>query len=501
MMLRTRALFVLLAAAGTVAAWSSPKLACVVNSAAAPGATVTIHADVLGPFDHPDLFTAWLHYSTDNQATWNRVEMAAVGEPGFDSTFAGTFTAPASGTVWYRVAAEDTFGRAFHSPLNQGNAWPVPMNLLGPTSDEPTGDCINSPDGPFLDLTGCWMSYSGTHFYARLTNNDDEWPFRRGILGPWYIYAAGFRNPDAPQDTWTFAMAYANIPLVGGPGLYQVNAYTSDYERFADIDYQLNGNELQMRCLAADLTSNPNFGPWPNTSGYLRAARGDTRSADALMNNYLHDTTNQSRWYVDRAPRFTVSQNQPPVLVRPRVLPQQGTPETDFYFDVQYADPDSNLPVVRAVVIDDADTLRLRPNSHNYWTNVLYSGNRSGFAPGTHVARFTFNDGIATVTASDTFVVNDTTALAEVPGPADPGQLAAAPNPFTARVELNVPGTAGGLEVRDCLGRLVRRFAAGLRHGWDGTGEDGRLLPAGVYLLCPVERAACPPLRLVRLDR
>jgi hypothetical protein len=486
---------------GSAGAWSSPKLACVVNSAAAPGATVTVHADVLGPFDLTEMFSAWLDYSTDNQATWHRVGMSPVTEPGFDSTFAGTFTAPGSGTVWYRVAAEDTFGRAFHSPVNSSDIWPAPMNLLAPTSDEPTGDCINNPDGPFLDLTGCWMTYSGSRFYARITNNDDEWPLSKLFPPTWYLYAAGFRNPDASQDTWTFAMAYGNILGIYEPGLYQVNSYTFDFEKFAEIDYQINGNVLQMRCAAADLAANPHFGPWPNSSGFLRAARADTRSVDISQNNYLHDTTNQSRWYVDRTPKFAVNQNQPPVLVRPRVVPEQGTPATDFYFDVQYSDPDSNLPLLRVVVVDEEDTLRLSPNSHRYWTNVLYASNRSGFAPGTHVARFVFNDGLAAATAVDTFVVSDTTGVAEGACPATTNQLTATPNPFSSRVVLEVPGSTGGLEVRDCVGRLVRRFPAGLRHHWDGTGANGQQIPAGVYLLCPAGRGAGRPRRLIRVDR
>jgi len=493
-------LLTIVALATTALSWSAPKLFCVVNSAPAPNGTVTVHADVLGPYADNEMFTAWLDYSTDNQGTWQRVGMSPVSEPGFDSTFVGSITAPGSGTVWYRIAAEDTFGRAFHSPINSGNAWPAPMNLLAPTSDEPAGDCINSPDGPFLDLTGCWMTYSGTHFYARLTNDDDEWPRSKLIPPTWYLYAAGFRNPDAPQDTWTYAMAYGNVLGIYTPGLYVINGYTFDFEKFADIDYELDGGTLHMRCLASDLTSHPKFGPWPNPSGYLRAARADTRSVDIGQNNYLHDTTNQSRWYIDRTPKFTVNQNQSPSLQRARVVPDSGTSQTNFWFNVQYTDPDSNLPVVRQVVIDADNPVTLKPGNHRYWTNVSYDGYADGFEPGWHEARFVFDDGMAEVTAIDSFYVDDTTGIAENGGPSV-GRFSALPNPFVDRVMLNVPPSWGELEMRSCDGRLVKRFAAGLRHHWNGLDRSGSQVPAGIYYLRPAAGNPGSVIRLVRTTR
>jgi hypothetical protein len=87
-------------------------------------------------------------------------------------------------------------------------------------------------------------------------------------------------------------------------------------------------------------------------------------------------------------------------------------------------------------------------------------------------------------------------AVTEVrPGPAHPsGVLAIHPNPFTAstgiRFTAPAPSAAGAVVLRDVAGRRVRTLHRGaLPAGetaliWDGRGDDGRLLPAGMYWAC-----------------
>ncbi len=479
-----------------VTAWSSPKIVHVCNSAPDPGGVITVNVDVLGPYAYTDMMSAKVFYSTNNQSSWTGVAMSLIGTPGYDSTYEASFSVPSSGTVFYYVRAKDTFGFATQTPYNAGNTWPAPVNLLGELADEPTGDMINSPDGPFLDLTSIRMGYSSTHFYARLTNDDDAWPIKRTILGPWYLYAAGFRNPDAPQDTFLFVMAYGNILGLYTPGLYVINGYTAEFERFADIDYVIDSNILSMRCLISDLTSHPKFGPWPNPSRFLRAARGDTRSVDIGQNNTLHDTTNQSRFYVNRSPKVTVGQNAAPTLMLPGVSPDTGTSTTDFRFTVDYTDTDTNLPILHATAVD-SDTFDLVPNGHRYERNVLFSTVRTGFAPGWHTFRFLFDDGMAVVTSAlDSFFVTGV-GVAELPGePVD--KFTAAPVPFRDRIRFSVPRAWQGIRVHAPDGRLLREFGADVSV-WDGRDADGRLVPAGVYFITPVARLHHTCRRILRL--
>ena len=101
-------------------AWTAPELKNVFNSAPGPGIDVIIHADVSGPVDN---LTAKLFYSTDDQNTWQEVAMTPINEPGFDSTFQASFTAPDSGRVHYYVRADDPTNFATLLPFFEEDHW------------------------------------------------------------------------------------------------------------------------------------------------------------------------------------------------------------------------------------------------------------------------------------------------------------------------------------------------------------------------------------------
>lgn len=75
-------------------------------------------------------------------------------------------------------------------------------------------------------------------------------------------------------------------------------------------------------------------------------------------------------------------------------------------------------------------------------------------------------------------------------GPSRDATLRVEPNPSRGRVQLVIPGDVRGLtrvQIVDAQGRTVRRLATawtlpGARLEWDGTDDDGRTVPTGVYL-------------------
>jgi hypothetical protein len=493
---------VLFVVAGAASAWYSPVLWNVCNSAAAPGSTVVVNADCMDSINPPvDDVMLKLFYSTDGQASWSEVQMTKMSTPGYDSTYEGTFPAPSSGTVYYYVRGDNGTNFGTQSPCNSGDIWPVTDNLLAETAIEGTGDTINDPDGEFLDLTSCAMSYSGGKIYGRITNHSNQWPIRGSIIGPWYLYTVGFRNSEAyTLDTLVYAMTYGNVLGIYTTGLYEINAITKDFTKVAGIEVQTSGNRMVLRCNLSDLTARRGFQPWPNQCGYLCSAKGETRSADASLNSWQHDTTNSSRFYVNRTPRLVVGQNTPPSLTNDRVIPQTGPVGTEFWFSVRYADPDSNLPVLHAVVVG-AETIALRPTHHQYQGQDVFDVRRSGFDVGAHEFRFVFNDGASLVsTTPDTFVVTDTaSAVAEAPVQG-PRSILAQPNPFVDRVKLTFPRLGRAIELLDAAGRRVHLFpSSGAERGASSVTLDGRRLPAGVYYL----REDGGPLRrlLVKLGR
>jgi hypothetical protein len=486
----SRVLLVAAAATGLCPAWTTPVLRNVCSSAVAPGGTVVVHADCIDsikPLLEDVALTVF--YSTDSQATWHQTPMAAVGEPGYETTYQGSFPASSSGVIYYYVRGDNGTNFGTQSPFNSGDAWPVPDNLLTEVALEGTGDTINDPDGEWLDLTSCALGYSDGKVYGRLTNHSSSWPTSGGLFGPWYLYSVGFWNSEAATgDTLGYAMVHVSI-LTYTDGLYELNRYESTYTRIGDIDIQTSGNRLIMRCNVSDLAARRGFQPWPNQCGYLCGAKGDARSANLSLRSWQHDSTNSSRFYLDRTPRFVVGQNQSPVLSLGGVDPDSGTGETDFRFHVHYVDADTNLPVLRSVVVD-ADTYPLLPNGHRYAVGVTFSRDQRGFGAGVHEFRFVFSDGESEATTiSDTFIVTGNGAVAE--GPNDGGVgFAASPNPFSSEVRLRVPSGCRVLRIFDGCGNLVRSLSipysslSGSRSlSWDGTDRLGRLLPAGMYFL------------------
>jgi hypothetical protein len=500
----TSFLLLVAATAGSCLAWTSPVLWNVCNSAAEPGGTVVVHADCIDSIKpRLDDFALTVFYSTDSQATWRQTSMSAIGQPGYDTTYQGSFPAPLSGTVYYYVRGDNGTNYGTQSPLNSGDAWPVPNNLLAETALEGTGDTINEPDGEWLDLTSCALGYSDGKLYGRMTNHYNSWPMRGSIVGPWYLYSVGFWNSEAATgDTLGYAMVHVSI-LTYTDGLYELNRYESTYTRIGDIEVQTSGNRLIMRCDVADLAARTGFQPWPNQCGYLCGAKGDSRSADISLNSWMHDSTNSSRFYVDRTPQLVVGQNRPLVLSLAGVEPDSGTGATDFRLHVHYVDADTNLPVLRSVVVD-ADTYDLVPNTHRYAVGVNYLRTLSGFGVGPHEFRFVFSDGIGIVTTSpDTFVVTGGD-VAEVSNGSAVG-FSVSPNPFSGAVRLRVPSGSRVLRIFDGCGKLVRSLSVSRSPVsgpcslcWDGTDKLGRLLPAGMYFL----REEGGPLRrlLVKLN-
>uniref|UniRef100_A0A7C4CCS3 T9SS type A sorting domain-containing protein n=1 Tax=candidate division WOR-3 bacterium TaxID=2052148 RepID=A0A7C4CCS3_UNCW3 len=471
-----------------------PTLSAVCNSAPAPGQPVIINADCSFPSPIPHLTAdARLFYSLDNQNSWQELTMTHIGQPGFDSTWEASLIAPSSGLVRYYIRAADNSGYATQSPFNTDNVWPPGASLLASVAAETSGDASGA-EGPWLDLTGAWVGYSADRFYARLRNNHTGWPTYT-FPQPYYIYSLGFVNPDAPSDTYVFTMSYASILTIYNTGLYAINRYAGTYERVGDIEANTSGNLLSFRCPVSRFTADPRFGPWPNSTGWLHVA-AVTQAVYPIGGSYVRDTTVACRFYADRTPVFTINQNQPPRLSQARIVPDTGDPATPFWFSVRYADDDTNLPLLRAVVVDE-DTFELIPSNHFYGNGVTFATTRSGFAPGLHEYVFRFDDGMVVVTTPpDTFMVLGT-GFADRSSPPRP-RFALTPNPARGVVTLSAtPGspTPVSLALTDVSGRPV-----GTRTATIGRKLDLRRLSPGVYFVRITAAGTDRTVRLLLLD-
>jgi hypothetical protein len=475
---------------------AAPVMRNICNSAPQPGGTVWVNADIFDTLAGPGPVAAQLMYSTDDEASWTTLSMTRIAQPGYDSTFAASFPMPGSGAVYYYLRANEGVSYASQSPLNTANTWPPPDNLLVSVVDEPAGDTVNA-EGPHLDLTGTSVGYSSDYVYALITNNSGNWPLYR-FPTPWYIYTVAFMSRQMPTDSFAFALTHANVVGLFSTGLVLFNRYLNSFERIADIDVQTSGNRLYMRGRWSDMTSRPEFGPWPNSDKFLTVGAG-TASFYGPGSWYARDFTDTANFYCLGTPVLNVGENTPPVLASPNVAPRTGPLGTSFNFTVRYTDANNNLPVLRAVVVD-AETISIGTGNHKYSVGVDFNRRLAGFAVGVHQFHFVFDDGMSRVTTPpDSFEVTGT-AIAENPG-RGPLLLLATPNPFRERVRFRGAARAAWLEIRSDLGRLVRRMrAASDDFSWDGCDDEGRRLPAGLYFARLREAGKSRRIRLIKLN-
>ena len=490
----SRLLWLILAAAPVRAV---PQLECVVNSAPGAGAVAVVNCDCPGT-DSTDNPTVRLFYSLDYQSTWTELEMEHIGTPGYGSTFEQQLTVPGSGGVFYYVRAEYGPNFVTQSPFNGANAWPPGEALMAKVANEPVGDTINGARA-WLDLTEVRLGHSDDYLYFSLSNNHNSWPIG-SFPGPWYVYSVGFKNPEAPSDTWVYVISYCNVMGLYTSGLYEINQLTEAYTKLTNIDAVTDGNRLVMRCRFSDFASRSHFGPWPNQSGSLYKIQGSTQSVTMSQQHYNHDTTAHCRLQVDRTPFSVVGQNHPPMATDAGVMPASGTQETDFDFSCRYSDPDSNLPIVRAVIVD-AETLDITPDHHRYWDGVEFRLIRRGFSPGWHRFHFAFDDGMASTQSSlDSFHVSS----AGINGPVESclSPLRAEPNPFVDRLEFLLPAGSRRLALYDACGRSVRNIPVARTGAGDAESTiplvlDGRDLVPGIYF-CRTDDQRGPVVRLVK---
>ncbi|MBU4190146.1 MAG: right-handed parallel beta-helix repeat-containing protein [Candidatus Thermoplasmatota archaeon] len=92
---------------------------------------------------------------------------------------------------------------------------------------------------------------------------------------------------------------------------------------------------------------------------------------------------------------ITVKPNEPPTLSDATMSPSSGTPdETIFYYNVTYADPEGDIPIVKSVYIS-GNVHELSYVSGSNTTGALYSY-QTTLSEGSYTYYFSFNDGIST---------------------------------------------------------------------------------------------------------
>jgi hypothetical protein len=460
-----------------------PLIDDIATSAPVPLSDVIINADIMDDLPPVTAGDASVFFSTDAQATWTDTLLDAV--TGSPDTWEATYPMPDGELLYYFLVASDS-AATFTAPKNYADVFPPPVNLMVDPADEPAGDAVNI-NTHALDLTGARFGYSDDYIYASLSNATGSWPTSGGFFGPWYIYSALVGNPDAQTDSIALAMVYADVPLLVSTGLFAIDGRDTSFVRVGDIEADIVGGELHMRCSIADLVAHPDFGP-DNPSGYYGAGAG-TATSIITGARWTNDQTNTYAFY-QRSDGLSPGANTAPGLTDPFAEPVAGVfPDTLIRFEITYTDTDGHLATVRDIVIDgDAHVMDCPGPDRDYAAGVAFEL-EIGLEPGDHEYYFSFSDGALVVETTPASVTSGT----GIPNDGPLGALAlhsAWPQPCSSELRLSfsmAERRAGQISIYSTTGRLVRRLWTGgpgeHEETWNVKDDAGARVASGVYFV------------------
>lgn len=452
------------------------------SSAGAVGQDVIFNCDFYDPIGLPDVQVA-LRYrpQADEEFTDSRMEI--IGEfPYYAFTYETEVDFGGNpGIVEYYFSGGTDSVMATQSPKNTDDQFPPPSYKYAEFPPDAVGDTADGSLGGWLDLTGSGVTYSDSRVYGYLDNVTDTWPTSQGVNT--FMYALGFISLSS-FDSTLYAMMYINVPFVYSPGLYKLSMADSSITRLGDIDYTIDNGILHMACDLETFENDPDWPGWPPPYGFL-VTLGITMTlgfSDLGINDMTYPTFYEPNTYF-----LDFDNNQPPELLGYNFTTIPGVTLTA---NVDYYDPDGNLPVVRLLFFDwgfyDMGSLEHIYSDTSEFEKILpWPGD------GWHYYHFEFSDGVDTVsTPQDSIYIS----LTDVDEPTSlPSQFNLEqnyPNPFNAstvigfsieqpaRVNITVYNLTGG-KVAEVLNN---QLSAG-RHSvvWNGISKEGETLPSGVY--------------------
>ncbi len=432
-----------------------------------------------------------LFYSTDDQQNWSYEDMQPLYLPGYMNTLSDTLLLPGSGFFHYglqsniHASISGYYLNAYLSmtPENSSNLFPAPDNYMIELCQEATGDQVGSS---FLDLTEFWGSYSDDKFYFTLNNNNTQWPLYEtfSFLPPWYVYLVGLINPET-VDSIGYALVYAAIPSFAGfpgvqTGLYKGDITDSSYARIGDIQWEKYNGKLYMACNIDDLTSDPQFGPWPNSYGCLAL---DALTATININPLftINDSTPAVVFYPTHEEKI-IGSNTPPQLSD--LVFSSGSDSVTF--SITYTDTDNNLPTVHSLKVDERydSEFELIPQDHAYETGSVFSLTLPSSQITSH-AQAVFNDGEYEVLSNLVYITGtDEPVLQESP-------IVVFPNPFhsSAHISLSPKSNTSGIRcvITNIKGQVVvesiceRTSSGEYSFNWDGNDKNAHTVANGIY--------------------
>jgi len=421
--------------------------------------------------DLPGLETE-MSYST--ATGWENTEMTNLSGLTYEAVI------PASQTeIQYCRFKTETDTLVGMMPAYQQNDVFPSENELGFIAVDPIGDNL-VPDSPNLDITGSYFGYSDTRFYSGFSNETDEFPLDTGGFFPttFYFYVTTIINPETVLiDSAVYAMIYCNIPVFMSSGLYKINGTEFSLETFdliGNIEAETVDGHLQIACDIETLTSDEDFGEWPNFTKSL-GVEMLTAKYTLPTEFMLADLGRLSLQFIDQY------EIEPFTNVLPEISDLNGT--NGGLFTCSFFDENGHFPILAEVVVDGV-FFHLNPLGFDYSSEVIFES--VTLVSGWDEATFWFSDNNNEFVEET--IINNTSSDSELP--ITNSTLRNFPNPFnpntTISFELN-PTEADDIDltIYNLKGQKIKQFSILSNQtsiSWNGTNEKDEPVSSGIYL-------------------
>lgn len=344
--------------------------------------------------------------SMDGQQSWSNDDCVEIAG-GFLDGFWECDVNTAGGTdmSWYLqliVEGIDSPMIVTQSPENIANSFPTPDHLLATVTVEEEGDVIG--EGNYLDITGLSASYSNDALFVQFQVAEGGF-FEGEFFGPWYLYGAGFSDPEQGLDSDTlvvYSLGYGNGAFGNlYPGLLKLwgtnDGEIIDYAYVTeDIVYSIDGNVLSLAVATHYITDDQDFGNWPNSINGLLVS-GLTASTTLDIDFVIFDSTDPGMLILDT--QFQ-NGNAAPVLSAPTYSNETAMLSVDYF------DGDGNIPTDLTAELNGSIYREMQSNQHDYTAPVAFFVSTAGLFPGENSVEFHFSDGSVPVDLLFEFTVS-----------------------------------------------------------------------------------------------
>lgn len=319
------------------------------HSSVDPDGFIHLRYDLIGS----SVVDQQLFYSSTG--AWQEATINPMDGGGFEALLPYSF----GDKLYYRfqtsVQALGQDASYLNSPWLANDTFPPPISAMALIGEDPVGDPWQT-DSPNLDITASYVACSQNKFYRAISNVSGTFPLLQSFT-TYNFYGSMIMNPETALDSMAYAMIYTfNIPGLLSPGLYKMGLdleFSPSFERIGDVQSTVSGGKLYLSCNFDDLTSDPAFGPWPNSTNTLLTTDltaqisidFQTQTPDIGIGDYstpgLIDFTSHS---------YEVMQNTLPELVLVSYNEASGRVE------LLYTDLDEDIPLEASMFNNDEDS-------------------------------------------------------------------------------------------------------------------------------------------------